>query len=272
MAAEAARAAEQAEQAQAVVASQSEAVQPPEPAPENAPPDAKAEPVVLPLRLEEKPPPDTATQAIAAWTEALRSVDRSINEAAEALHFLRATIQQMAPLLRSIEGLEDLLARFTAEPPRPPDRLTSVGYHDESKSGGPTERNWVVERQMAAAREKAKQAEAMSEWTQVGPPRPTAKPVTLVPDETPAAYAYKVTIEDRKGPVELVQLHRALGTIASVRNQSLLNYAGGVASLQLETMDEIQPSDLEAAVKKAMRRECSVVRHESNVMLVQIGE
>ena len=69
-------------------------------------------------------------------------------------------------------------------------------------------------------------------WTlPVGPPRPTLKPVTLVPDETPAPYAYKVTIEDRKSPIELVQLHRAFSSIPAVRNLSLLNYLNGVASL-----------------------------------------
>ncbi len=37
-------------------------------------------------------------------------------------------------------------------------------------------------------------------------------------------------------------------------------------------MEEIQPSELENAVKKVMKRNCSVVPHESNVMLMQMGE
>ena len=216
--------------------------------------------------------PGTTAEAIVAWTEALRSVDRSISEAADALRFFRATIQQMAPLLRSIEGLEDLLVRFDDRTPRQAEPDRAPLRYDEN-GNGLRERDWILERQKAAAREKASQeVEPANEWAPAGPPRPTAKPVTLVPDDPPAPYVYKLTIEDRKGPVELIQVHRALGTIRSVRNLSLLNYVGGIASLQLETMEEIQPSELENAVKKAMKRNCSVVTHESNVMLMQLGE
>ena len=81
-----------------------------------------------------------------------------------------------------------------------------------------------------------------------------------------------MTIEDRKGPIELMQLHRSLTSIPSVRNVSLLNYVNGVASLSLEATDEVQPSELENAVKKTMKRSCSVVPHESNVILIQVGE
>jgi hypothetical protein len=235
---------------------------------------------------------DGSPEALVAWTEALRSVERSINEAAEAIRFLRATIQQMAPLWHSLGGLEDALHGFEegprrrAEPQalddaRPASRLrydeepepapSPVSRRDET---APLERDWLLQRRKVLPKERTpKLDEAESQWAPpAGPPRPVPKPVTLVPDDTPAPYAYKVTIEDRKSPIELLQLHRALTSIPSVRNLSLLNYVNGVASLSLETMDEIQPLELENAVKKVMKRSCSVVPHESNVILIQVGE
>jgi hypothetical protein len=115
--------------------------------------------------------------------------------------------------------------------------------------------------------------EAESAWAPpAGPSRPSLKPVTLVPDDTPAPFAYRLTVEDRKNSVELMKLHQALTSIPSVRNLSLLNFASGVASLTLEATDEIQPSELENAVRKVMKRSCSVVPHESNTILVQVGD
>ena len=237
---------------------------------------------------------DGMPEAMAAWTEALRSVERSINDAAEAIRFLRSTIQQMAPLWRSLGGLEDALHGFEEQPrhraepqaldearPAPP-----VQYDEESEAEAasplvlrrddtaPHERDWPIQRHKTAPKERPpKWEEPETQWAPpAGPPRPVPKPVTLVPDDTPALYAYKVTIEDRKGPIELLQLHRALTSIPSVRNLSLLNYVNGVASLSLETMDEIQPLELENAIKKVMKRSCSVVPHESNVILIQVGE
>jgi hypothetical protein len=239
---------------------------------------------------------DATPEAMAAWTEALRSVERSINEAAEAIRFLRATVQQMAPLWRSLGGLEEALHSFDEQPrrgaePRALDDerpAPSVQYDDEvgAEPGppplsrrddpAPIERDWPAQPRKAAPAPKErppKWGEPESQWTPpAGPSRPVPKPVTLVPDDTPAPYAYKVTIEDRKSPIELLQLHRALTSMPSVRNVSLLNYVNGVASLSLETMEEIHPSELENAIKKVMKRSCSVVPHESNVILIQVGE
>jgi hypothetical protein len=237
---------------------------------------------------------DGSPEALVAWTEALRSVERSINEAAEAIRFLRATIQQMAPLWHSLGGLEDALHGFEEQPRRraEPQALDEarpappLQYDEESEAEtasppvsrrddtAPLERDWPIQRRKTAPKERPpKWEEPETRWAPpAGPPRPVPKPVTLVPDDTPAPYAYKVTIEDRKSPIELLQLHRALTSIPSVRNLSLLNYVNGVASLSLETMDEIQPLELENAVKKVMKRSCSVVPHESNVILIQVGE
>lgn len=123
-------------------------------------------------------------------------------------------------------------------------------------------------REKPAAWEEADEAPVMP----VGPPRATLKPVTLIPDETPAPYAYKVTVEDRKSPIELVQLHQAFSSIPAVRNLSLLNYLNGVASIALETTEEVEPPEFESAIRKTMKRNCSVLPHESNTILIQVGE
>ena len=123
-------------------------------------------------------------------------------------------------------------------------------------------------------RERAQQPEeAEGAWVMpAGPSRPPPKPITLVPDETPAPYAYRVTVEDRKNSVELMQLHQALTSIAAVRNLSLLNYVNGIASISLESTDELQPVELENALHKVMKRNCTIVPHDSNTFLVQLGD
>jgi hypothetical protein len=234
-------------------------------------------------------------EAMAAWTEALHSVQRSIDGAADAIRFLRATIQEMGPLWRSLGGLEEVLHAFdkqeaqspgTAQataaeptPPAPEQEEAELPDHiipltQRAAQGAQGEQGWQSWRRKAVGGgkapvwEEADEAPAMP----VGPPRATLKPVTLVPDETPAPYAYKVTVEDRKSPIELVQLHRAFLSIPAVRNLSLLNYVNGVASISLETTEEVEPPDFESAIRKTMKKSCSVLPHESNTILIQVGE
>ena len=58
--------------------------------------------------------------AVDRWTETLQSVQKSIEEAAAAIHLLRETLKPMAPVLRSLGVLEDALRGFTEEPPPEP--------------------------------------------------------------------------------------------------------------------------------------------------------
>lgn len=237
---------------------------------------------------------DALAPALSAWTDALRSVERSINEAAEAIRFLRATMQQMAPLLRSLGGLEEALGAFVdqprrgAETPSAAETRAPLQFPDSDREAGPPRpaaiphgvegghlsREWQAMRRKPNVREKTHQPEAAGgDWVMpAGSSRPAPKPITLVPDETPAPYAYRVTVEDRKNSVELMELHQALISIPSVRNLSLLNYVNGIASISLETTDEMQPSELENALHKVMKRNCTVVPHESNTILVQVGD
>jgi len=234
--------------------------------------------------------------AMLAWTDALRSVERSINEATEAIRFLRTTLQQMSPLIKSLGGLEDALRVFeepASRPQRPhveivpqpaedePERYEREeasppsGYEQRAEEGGrgqgwqamPTGRQaW---QRKPPARAPAPEEEPLPVYE---PARATLKPVTLVPDDTPALYVYRVTVEDPKSPVELIQLHQAFASIPAVRNLSLINYVNGVASITLETMEEIEPPELESAIRKTMKRSCSVLPHESNVILIQVRD
>jgi hypothetical protein len=97
------------------------------------------------------------------------------------------------------------------------------------------------------------------------------KPVTLVPDDTPAPYSYRLSIEDTKRPLELVPLYQALSSVPSIKNLSLSGYVNGVASMTIEATDEVKPEEIETAITKSMKRTCSVVPHESNTILVQLG-
>ncbi|MGD0764941.1 MAG: hypothetical protein ABR978_01385 [Dehalococcoidia bacterium] len=256
------------------------------------PPPPMAEGSDPPMPAADENLPD----AMAAWTEALRSVQRSIDGAAEAIRFLRGTIQQMAPLLQSLGGLEDALQGFSgrdtrptpatpegveeAGPPSPPEQIGGdlpdhvIPLTQRIVQEAHSEQGWQTWRRKPTTRDKPAPWEEADETPvmPVGPPRATLKPVTLIPDETPAPYAYKVTVEDRKSPIELVQLHQAFSSIPAVRNLSLLNYLNGVASIALETTEEIEPPEFESAIRKTMKRNCSVLPHESNTILIQVGE
>jgi len=254
------------------------------PASASAPPPSEAG---LPV------PGDDLAPAVAAWTDALRSVERSIDEAAESIRLLRSMLQQMAPILRGLGGLEEALGAFIDGPQRPPEappvvqtlaplRFPDGGVEAEGvgpavsrpAEGGHPGHDWQAMRRRPGLKEPAQQIEgAGGAWVMpAGPSRPAPKPVTLVPDDTPAPYAYRVTVEDRKNSVELMQLHAALTSIPAVRNLSLLNYVNGIASISLESTDELQPVDIENALHKFMKRDCTIVPHESNTFLVHLGD
>jgi len=275
---------------------------PPEETPEAAtvPPEEALE--AAPVAVPDSPPSeaglpvpgDDLAPAMAAWTDALRSVEHSINEAAESIRLLRSMLQQMAPILRGLGGLEEALGAFIDQPRRqaeaPPvaDMRAPLGFPErgvEAEAAGPAaippavegghlSREWQAMRRKPGARERAQQPEEVEgPWMMpTGPSRPAPKPVTLVPDDAPAPYAYRVTVEDRKNSVELMQLHAALTSIAVVRNLSLLNYVNGIASISLESTDELQPVDIENALHKFMKRDCTIVPHESNTFLVHLGD
>ena len=247
------------------------------------------------------PPPapaasDELTAAVDRWTEAIRSVQKSIDEAAVAIRSFREMLAPMAPLLRSLGVLEDALRGFAVEPPQAqpapetaadlapaPTAQPSLRAVDEDTAPPPAtaieeetpERAWQSWKRRPEGKERPARGTGQDEdagAVAIGPPRAALKPVTLVPDDTVAPYSYRVTVEDPRKPLELVPLHQALSTMPAVRNMSLLSYVNGVASIALESTEEILPPDIENAIHKTMKRSCSVLPHDENTILVQVGE
>ncbi len=227
------------------------------------------------------------TAAMAGWTEALRSIQKSIDEAAAAIRFLRETVGEMAPLLHSLGNLEDALRGFEGVQAQP-QRTGEVEDAPSQEMGAgavsvpPTaageevspEQAWETWRQRAPAKGKpTRWAEPEEEpaLAPAGPPRAALKPITLVPEDSPAAYSYKVTVEDPGQPVELVPMHQALSAVPAIRNLSLLSYVNGVAAIFVEATEEVQPPDLESSIRKTLKRSCSVLPHDENTILIQVG-
>jgi len=253
-----------------------------------------------PRETAASPPAPAASDELAAavdrWTEAFASVQKSIDEAATAIRSLREMLQPIVPLMRSLGVLEDALRGFAVEPPQAqpapetaadlapaPAGRPPLGAVDEDTTPPPAtaleaetpERAWQSWKRRPGERQSSTQRTGPEEdagAAAMGPPRATLKPVTLVPDDTVAPYSYRVTVEDPRKPLELVPLHQALSTMPAVRNMSLLSYINGVASIALESTEEILPPDIENAIHKTMKRSCSVLPHDSNTILVQVGE
>ncbi|MDP9236070.1 MAG: hypothetical protein M3P30_01500 [Chloroflexota bacterium] len=83
---------------------------------------------------------------------------------------------------------------------------------------------------------------------------------------------YRVTVEDNRGGVDLVPLHRALLAMAAVRDMSLLSYSNGVAIVSLDTLDALNADDLCDAIGRAMSRPARVEVHNEQTMVVKLVE
>jgi hypothetical protein len=83
---------------------------------------------------------------------------------------------------------------------------------------------------------------------------------------------YRITVEDRRGGVDLVPLHRAMLGIEGVRDMSLLSYNNGVAIVALETTDELDPEAMRLSVVRAMQCDARVEVHNENTMVVKLNE
>jgi hypothetical protein len=240
-------------------------------------------------RPQEAAAGDELAAAVEHWTEAVRSVQKSIDEAATAIRSFREMLAPMVPLLRSLGVLEDALRGFAVEPPQAqpapetaadlapaPTAQPSLRAVDEDTAPPPAtaieeetpERAW----QSWKRRPEGKERPARGRGQEEDAGAVAIGPVTLVPDDTVAPYSYRVTVEDPRKPLELVPLHQALSTMPAVRNMSLLSYINGVASIALESTEEILPPDIENAIHKTLKRSCSVLPHDSNTILVQVGE
>jgi hypothetical protein len=83
---------------------------------------------------------------------------------------------------------------------------------------------------------------------------------------------YRITVENKRGGVDLVPLHRAMLGMDGVRDMSLLSYNNGVAIVALETTEELDPELLRSSVSRAMACDARVEVHNENTMVVKLSE
>jgi len=83
---------------------------------------------------------------------------------------------------------------------------------------------------------------------------------------------YRVTVEDKRRGVDLVPLHRALLSMAGVRDMALISYNNGAAIVSLETTGELDPDTLAAAVSRAMSRGARAEVHSDHAFVVKLAE
>jgi len=214
---------------------------------------------------------EALASAAALWQETLRDIERSITEATQAIHFLRGTLGQIAPLLRGIGELEEALHSLAApRPQQPPSR----GEAAPSSGGRP-----VPDRSGAVP--PRSQAPPRSEDATPPAPPPAQEPAEAAPppprglDLLPRSYTITVEDrqeEDRRTSVDLAPLHRALMAIEGVRDLSLVSYTHGVAVISLEAQSEITTSDLESAIAEAMQRDCTVVARDEYRIHVRVAD
>jgi hypothetical protein len=83
---------------------------------------------------------------------------------------------------------------------------------------------------------------------------------------------YRITVEDKRGGVDLVPLHRSMLGMDGVRDMSLLSYNNGVAIVALETTEEIDPELLRSLVSRAMVCDARIEVHNENTMVVKLSD
>ena len=231
-------------------------------------PDERSE---APTGEPEAPSEEALAAAAALWQETLRDIERSITEATQAIHFLRGTLGQIAPLLRGIGELEEALHSLAAPgPQQPPSRSEAA-----PSSGGRPMRD---------------RSEVVPPPSQAPPPPEGAAPPVPPPAQESAEAAppaprgldllprsYTITVEDRREEdrrtnVDLAPLHRALMAIEGVRDLSLVSYTHGVAVISLESQSEITTSELESVIAEVMQRDCTVVARDDYRIHVRVAD
>lgn len=107
--------------------------------------------------------------------------------------------------------------------------------------------------------------------------RPIPKPLPPLEVEAKRGFdllpvTYRVTVEDKRRGVDLVPLHRALLSMAGVRDMALLSYNAGAAIVSLETAGELDADTLAAAVSRAMSRPARAEVHSDHAFVVKLAE
>jgi len=238
-----------------------------------------------PAAEPEAPSGEALADAAALWQETLRDIERSVTEATQAIHFLRGTLRELAPLLRGVGELEEALQSLAAPGPQePPSRSeaapSSGGWPMPDRSDAVPPRSQAPPRSEEAAPPVPLSARQPAEAAPLVPP-PAQQPAEAglrAPrglDLLPRTYTITVEDrreEDRRTNVDLAPLHRALMAIEGVRDLSLVSYTHGVAVISLESQSEITTSELESVVAEAMQRDCTVVARDDYRLHVRVAD
>ena len=220
----------------------------------------------------------------ADWREALDTLERSLQEAGQAIAMLRRSLEGGAPQTRGpasasreIEALShgatppalrDFPAHAEQEAqPRPALRTApaekGAGAQDEGNAGASTteqpsqaafERVWArLEQERLARRRESAEEEPSA-------PRGLA----LLPRQ------YLITVEDRESKVDLMSLHRALLGLSGIEDVSLVSFANGVPVISLRVTGELDLDQLSEAVSTAMDRRCEVIQHDTGKLFLRL--
>ena len=212
------------------------------------------------------------TEAMAAWTEALHSVERSINEAAGVIRFLRTTVQQMAPLCAKPRwpgrGNTQLRRASLTSAPRTADQSSSRAPAPVPESGDEEEeeeppiprciveevapqpeRDWTIAAAKARAQREGRRNREEAE-RRVTPPGPS-RPALEARHARPRRHARALRLQSHhRRPAE----RRRARSVASRADQHTVGAKPVAAQLRqrrrlisLESTDEVQPPEFENA-------------------------
>lgn len=220
------------------------------------------------------PPIATDQNQIAAaftrWRESLESVRRSIDEATTAVGLLRASLQEMAPLWRSLEQLEQALN--SSDLAGAIEQAAAAAQEVAAKSGGLSPQTVTDSEDVVAPEPEESEVEAP--WSErpalsdAGRPRPARE----VPSFGAGSQnSYTVTVEDVGAKVKLVPLHQSLSRVEGVRELSLKSYANGIAVVCIDSEVELEAPVLQEAISAGMNRACRITAGEGSSFLVRMS-
>ncbi len=201
------------------------------------------------------------------WKKSLKSIRTSIDDAAGAVNLLRSTLQELAPMWRSLSRLEEAL------------RDTGRGETAAGPAGGVPIAGTPQRRAVAGETsppEPTPAAKATHPFEAAAVARKPARRVVEGRAIRPAAgssavHSYTLTVEDTKRRVDLVPLHRALRSVPGVRDMALLGYTNGIATITLDARSGLEPPALEAAIADTTSRECRIWARSADTFLVKVG-
>jgi hypothetical protein len=216
-----------------------------------------------------EPPAAISNDAV---VDALARIESGVQESNAMMRAMIARIESLMPLLEKIGGA----------PPAPPPLFAVRSGTDASAEPAP---------RLSRSAPPPVRPAVFRDLPADSPPDDPAEPAPEeidrrpLPEPLPPIHAaesrrgldllprgYRITVEDKRRGVDLVPLHRALLGMDGVRDMSLLSYNNGIAIVSLDTVNDLAPDDLEAAVSRAMARPARVEVHNEHTMVVKLED